>query len=165
MIRTRWTRVDRPGAEDFEMEMHSSGWILHGRLQLEGVAIEYRVEVDRDWNTREVSVQTPEQNILESVRAGEWSLEHLQGCIDVDLAFTPSTNTLPIRRLKLQVGESAPVRAAWLRYPELRWEILNQEYRRVGENKYAYRSPNFAADLTVDREGLIRDYPGLWKRG
>ena len=36
-------------------------------------------------------------------------------CVDVDLSFTPATNTLPIRRLGLDIGEEAEIHVAWLR--------------------------------------------------
>jgi uncharacterized protein len=40
----------------------------------------------------------------------------VEGCIDVDLGFSPSTNLLAIRRLDLDIGEEA--QAAWLSFPE-----------------------------------------------
>jgi hypothetical protein len=33
----------------------------------------------------------------------------VEGCIDIDLKYSPSTNLLPIRRLNLAIGESAEV--------------------------------------------------------
>lgn len=56
----------------------------------------------------------------------------IQGCVDIDLGWTPSTNTLPIRRLQLGVGTSSgPITAAWVRFPELKLEPLPQEYRNL----------------------------------
>ena len=37
---------------------------------------------------------------------------HLDGCPDVDFGWTPATNTVPIRRLGLEVGETASITAA-----------------------------------------------------
>jgi putative glycolipid-binding protein len=53
---------------------------------------------------------------------GQWQLngrciENVAGGSDIDLNFSPSTNLLPIRRLNLAVGATAPVRAAGLRFP------------------------------------------------
>jgi uncharacterized glyoxalase superfamily protein PhnB len=64
----------------------------------------------------------------------------LDGCIDVDLGFSPSTNLLPIRRLRLAVGQRAAVRAAWVRFPELTLEVLEQTYTRLSESTYLYES-------------------------
>ena len=41
------------------------------------------------------------------------------GCIDVDIRATPFTNTLPIRRLALQPGESRDLRMAFIDVPGL----------------------------------------------
>jgi hypothetical protein len=85
------------------------------------------------------------------------------GCIDIDLNFSPSTNLLPIRRLGLQVGEEASVRAAWLRFPSFRLEPLEQSYTRR-ETTYVYRNQDsgFTADLRVSPNGMVLDYEGLW---
>jgi uncharacterized protein len=90
----------------------------------------------------------------------------LDGCIDVDIGFTPSTNTLPIRRLRLDVGRSADVDAAWVRFPELTVERLPQRYTRLAENRYRYesRDGDFTAELVVDDAGLVMTYEGLWER-
>ena len=77
--------------------------------------------------------------------SGRWRLNGVEqpqvdGCIDVDLNFSPSTNLLPIRRVGLAVGERASVRAAWLRFPEFTLEPLEQIYERVGETAWRYES-------------------------
>jgi hypothetical protein len=86
------------------------------------------------------------------------------GCLDVDLAFTPATNLLPIRRLDLPIGASQPAAAAWLTFPELSLRRLDQAYGRRGEREYAYESlgGSFRTTLQVSRAGFVTDYPGLW---
>ncbi len=86
------------------------------------------------------------------------------GCLDIDLGFTPATNLLPIRRLGLASGESAAVRAAWLSFPGLRLELLEQLYRRTGDALYAYESDGgrFTTELHVNADGFVTHYPGLW---
>jgi hypothetical protein len=59
-----------------------------------------------------------------------WQLNGLecasvQGTLDIDLGFSPSTNLLPIRRLQLAVGGEAEIRAAWLPYPSLEFEPVS----------------------------------------
>src|SRR5712664_99467 len=49
----------------------------------------------------------------------EKSCPHSANVCDIDLAVTPATNTLPIRRLNLEVGQSQEVTAAWLKFPDL----------------------------------------------
>lgn len=89
----------------------------------------------------------------------------VEGALDLDLNFSPSTNLLPIRRLGLAVGEEARVRAAWLRFPAFTLEPLNQLYRRVGVATYRYESAGgkFVAELEVNAAGLVTRYPNLWQ--
>jgi hypothetical protein len=89
----------------------------------------------------------------------------VEGCIDVDLAFTPSTNALPLHRLALAPGQEAAVRAAWLSFPGFALEPLDQVYRRTGPAAYRFESGqgSFAADLEVDAEGFVRRYAGRWE--
>ena len=92
----------------------------------------------------------------------------MEGCVDLDLAFSPATNLLTIRRLGLAVGDEAPVRAAWLRFPELRLEPLAQRYRRLAAERYGYEAvadgAAFGAELRVAPSGFVLEYPGLWTR-
>ena len=88
------------------------------------------------------------------------------GCVDLDLSFSPATNAIPIRRLALNQGERAEVRAAWLRFPDLSLEELVQTYTRTGESTYHYDSSGgeFVTDIEVDAAGLVVRYPPLWER-
>jgi uncharacterized protein len=88
------------------------------------------------------------------------------GCLDVDLAFTPATNILPLRRLALAVGESREMTAAWVRFPDLSVEPLPQRYTRLDERRVRYESRGgaFTAELEVDELDLVVRYPPLWER-
>jgi hypothetical protein len=109
---------------------------------------------------------------LDVVRAaiGNWTVggapaPSLKGCDDIDLGFSPATNLLPIRRLELAVGASAVVRAAWIRFPELTTEVLEQTYTRLNPERYLYESAggSFRRELIVDVFGFVLDYPDLWR--
>ena len=60
------------------------------------------------------------------------------------------------------------MRAAWLRFPEMRLEPLAQRYTRVDAERYRYASAagdeTFEAELRVAPSGLVIDYAGLWTR-
>jgi hypothetical protein len=83
--------------------------------------------------------------------------------VDVDLSFTPATNTLPIRRLGLEVGDEAEIHVAWLVWPELSVRPVLQRYARLAEDRYRYAQDDFEAELTVDEHGLVLEYEGLWR--
>lgn len=65
----------------------------------------------------------------------------MNGAIDIDLGWSPSTNTLPIKRLNLEIGQSSgELIAAWVRFPELTLQPLPQEHIRLAERQYRYSS-------------------------
>ena len=156
---TVWRRLDVPGHEACRI----TGQTLEGVAVLTRPesALVYRVACDASWRTQSVSVTgwIESRPIAVSLTAAD-----LLGCTDIDLNFSPSTNTLPIRRLGLRVGESASVTVAWLRFPSMTLEPLTQTYTRTGERTWEYASPGFYAELEVDEEGLVVRYGDLWIR-
>ena len=178
MISVLWQSPQLGSSEYCELSGTSGGHRLAGVVVLPvggrpGHA-RYRVDVDERWRTREVEVAvvvTGEERrvALSADGEGRWLLggapaPDLDGCVDADLGFSPSTNTLPIRRLALRSGEVAPVRAAWVRFPELTVEVNEQSYERLDQGRWRYRSGAFTADLVVEpSSGLVVTYgDGLW---
>lgn len=103
--------------------------------------------------------------VLEHDGAGTWrDRPELDGCLEVDISITPMTNTLPINRLGLGVGESAEIRAVYVELPQLEVSVMPQRYTRLAERLYRYQSEGFQADLTVDEHNIVVDYPNLWRR-
>ena len=179
--RVAWRRSDEVQADEHcTITMRDGGLSLVGTVlgAEDGVPIrvEYRVLVDAAGETTAVHVRDLRgfaQRTLTLARdtKGSWTVDGvpvkaLKGCIDVDLGCSPSTNTLPIRRLNLAVGESRAVTAAWVRFPELTVERLPQEYRRLDERRYRYSSAGgrFVAELEVDEHGLVTTYGQIWTR-
>jgi hypothetical protein len=79
---------------------------------------------------------------------------------------TPATNTLPIRRLALDVGESRAVDALWIVFPDVTPRRLQQIYTRTGDRLYRYENPStgFQAELETDEAGLVVRYGDFWQR-
>jgi len=174
-----WCRLDLPGHEACTVGVHEGGWRLAGTAVFAHdevpCELSYRIHCDPEWRTtsarvvgriggREVGLNVSTDG------AGQWQVNGaaspaVDGCIDLDLGFSPSTNLLPIRRLSLEPGESAEVVAAWLPFPSLAFEPLPQVYRREGERMYRYASRGgaFVRTLEVDDVGFVTHYPGLWK--
>ncbi len=138
--------------------------------------LRYTVTCDRLWRTRRAVVDLRSGRRTDRWEVGVdpggvWTcnddvIEAFHGLVDIDLGFSPCTNTLPIRRLHLQVGEQRSFTAAWLRFPELRFERLDQSYTRTSGQRYRYESGGgrFTAELEVDDLGLVVSYGEFWRR-
>ena len=176
-----WRRLDVPGREQARIEQTAGGWHLTGQLQAEEASVRaqlmYVIECERDWRTRRAVVTgwasgAPMRFEFAADGAGHWMLNGaplplVEGALDIDLGFTPATNLLPIRRLDLAVGERADVRTAWVRFPELRVEALEQSYQREAARVFRYDAmvdgERFQARLDTDEFGRVLLYEGLWE--
>lgn len=181
MVDVVWTvsHPDLAGAERCRMDSDAMGWFLTGVVvatyELAPIDVLYEVAVGDDWATRLVSVVVDRLTHARRVRLdrgadGNWTVDGaaapaLDGCIDVDLGITPATNTLPIRRLGLEVGSEREIAVAWVKFPGLRVQRAVQTYTRIADNVWRYTSGTFAADLSVDGDGLVVRYgDDLWRR-
>lgn len=160
------------------MQRSAAGWRLSGTTVLAApdgpTVLSYTVDCDAQWRTRTGTVRgwVGDREIVRDLfvdHRGRWYMNGVEchdvaGCSDVDYAFSPVTNLLPIRRLALAVGAEAEVRAAWLRFPLLALEPLAQRYRRIDEHRYHYSTADgaFEAELTVDHHGMVRRYGDRW---
>jgi len=170
-----WRRLDRPGHESARVIFQDSTWRLIGTAvfahEQEPCLLDYLVICDSAWRTLTGRVtgwlgNEPVDIQLTVDAAHRWLLNgaerhEAEGCIDLDLNFSPSTNLFPIRRLDLAIGQESAVRAAWLRFPSFTLEPLEQIYRRVGERTYRYESAGgrFVAELAVNEAGFVINYP------
>lgn len=170
-----WRRLDRPGHESARLSLSRSRWRLAGTAVFahEGrpCRLDYLIVCDSAWQTRSARVagwvaDRPIEIDLSVDSDRQWRINGEEcpaaaGCIDLDLNFSPSTNLLPIRRLGLEIGQQAEVRAAWLRFPGFSLEPLDQVYRRIADSTYRYESAGgrFTAELEVNAAGFVTRYP------
>ena len=173
-----WRRLDTSGAESSLLQQTADGWKLSGNAVFleegKSCGLRYEIECNQDWQTKTVKVlghigTEPCAILIESAN-GSWALNgvpcpEVEGCVDVDLGFSPSTNLLPIRRLDIKVGQKEMVKAAWLKFPEMTLTLLEQSYARKSETHYVYESRGgaFTADLEVNHDGFVTLYPELWE--
>ena len=176
--RVAWRRSDEVQADEHcTVTLRTSGLSLVGTiLGTEGgvpIRVEYRVMADGAGLTTAVHVRDQRGfeartiALTRDARRG-WTVNGkaapaLKRCSDVDLGCSPSTNTLPIRRLRLGIGASHTIQAAWVRFPELAVVKAAQTYTRLDEFTYRYASGDSQAELTVDDEGVVTAY-AVWQR-
>jgi uncharacterized protein len=94
-------------------------------------------------------------------------VEELDDCIDIDIWPTPFTNSFPLWRVPLAIGERREFLMAWISAPDMTLTAQPQAYTRLAERLYRFENldgSGFRADLPVDEHGLVVDYPGLFKR-
>jgi uncharacterized protein len=176
--RVAWRRSD-----EIETDEHCTLTVRDSGLSLVGTVlgaeagaptrIEYRVLTDAAGLTTATHVRDlrgfeTRTLALERDAKGNWTVDGrtvraLKGCTDIDLGCSPSTNTLPIRRLRLAPGRSSTIKAAWVRFPELVVVKAAQTYTRLDDSTWRYSSGSFESDLTVDDDGLVTLYAD-WRR-
>lgn len=178
-----WREWNGEGREHCACRLDAAGLTLEGVVAVtqEGLhGVHYLVRTDAAFRTREVRVAFVGGPTLHMEADGEGDWRHaagghplpdLQGCVDVDIRVTPATNTLPIRRLGLAIGESRDIAVAYVPLPEgagdLRPRRVMQRYTRLdGPGRYRYEGldSGFVAEIEVDAAGLVLDYPGVFRR-
>ncbi|WP_460273412.1 putative glycolipid-binding domain-containing protein [Celeribacter sp. ULVN23_4] len=142
---------------------------------------QYHLKADPQFRTRELWVEYVGKMVLHiaSDGQGNWfdlrsesPLPELDGCLDADIAVTPATNMLPIRRLKLAAGETQEIAVAFVPPPgeigdTFRPRKVMQRYTCLSPARaYLYENltSGFAAEIKVDGHGLVTDYPGAYCR-
>ncbi|MEH6436862.1 putative glycolipid-binding domain-containing protein [Massilia sp. DD77] len=179
----RWHTVEGGGTEHLALDLSLDGIVAEGVVvgPVTGVLFEgepfgciYRVRCDPDWRVRELALRVGGGPSLALAADGEghWTdgagapLPALDGCIDVDLACSPFTNTLPIRRLGEALRERQAIRVAFIAFPGLELKAWPQLYTRLDAGRYLFESPehDFRAEIETDEDGLVLRYPGLFTR-
>ena len=180
-----WERVDESAGHSMAwVGRIPGGWRCHGTEVLAGpralLSCWFHVDLDEDWVTREVVVGAVAGGgrrtlTLSADDQRRWTVNgrhdpDLDGCIDIDVAATPLTNTFPIRRLTgLDIGTEMTTPIAWVDVPGLGVARVDQTYRRLpdveGLDAWEYRDPQHGAFLlTVDTDGLVVTYEGFAQR-
>ncbi len=179
-----WSPWDEVGLEHLRLVQSDQGILADGMVLRvkdgDPFRVHYQIHCDLAWNVRQVVI-----NLLDSTHAdirlradgqGHWSmdtrspLQLLDGCTDVDISITPFTNTLPIRRLGLKPGQASDIVVAYIAVPELDVKAARQRYTclqassKGGLYRYEGLGTGFTADLPVDGDGLVLDYPESCRR-
>lgn len=173
-----WRRLDQPGHEAARLWSQDSAWHLAGAAVFvhaqRSSLLSYHLICDTEWNTRSGQVNGWVGDEIVEIELSVDAVQHwrlngkevpsVRGCLDLDLNFSPSTNLLPIRRLALEIGQAAEVKAAWLRFPGFTLEPLSQSYQRTAVETYRYESTGgaFVRELTVNEAGFVTSYPDFW---
>ena len=175
-----WRQLIGIGAEHLILsvddEVRADGLAV-GEIQSTAYRIHYELVCDTKWNVRQLVMRDliGGQGLrLLRLRDGRWlneadhEIAGLSGCTDVDIMITPFTNTLPIRRLPWELAQSRDIAVAYISVPDLSASRMEQRYTCLSHDedggRYRYESlrSGFTAELKVDRDGLVVDYPNIF---
>jgi hypothetical protein len=118
----------------------------------------------RAWTAGE-PVELPDPGASDDLQAD------LLGALDCDLGLSPLTNLMPVRRNGLHAGPGAcDIVVAWIAVPQLTLHAAPQRYEHLRSSprgsvvRFSALDSGFTADLALDLDGLVLDYPGLARR-
>jgi hypothetical protein len=189
-----WKGPDPVRVDVAHVTLASDRLTARGTSAVADYVVDWVLETGAAWVTRTLSVRARGDGFARSLELGRaddggWSATRrqdgqpaagvdvtgLDGALDCDLGLCPFTNTMPVLRHDLVAvarrGESRPVELvmAWVAVPDLTLEVSPQRYTPRapapdGGAKIGFASGDFATTIEFDRDGLVRDYPGLASR-
>jgi hypothetical protein len=189
-----WRTDDGRGIEGSRLLLYDGGVRALGRMVRAGngpgeppFTASYRLDAGDGGRVRRVAVTSATAGrerylTLNRTDDGFWLIDNglgggrldVAGAVDVDLAFSPLFNTVPIRRLGLHRGPGDHLLSTvFVALPELTVEVVEQRYRaisplgqgeRPGEATVGFAWDAFTADLVVNADGVVASYPGVASR-
>ncbi|MBV9142473.1 MAG: putative glycolipid-binding domain-containing protein [Pseudonocardiales bacterium] len=165
-----------------EHGLRATGSVVSAPQQdIEAYSASYSVATDEVGVIERLTVRTAaakgEQHItLTRSEESVWLVDHGQnaerthfdGALDANLAFSPLFSALPIRRLGLhQEVTGHDLAVVFVALPNLEVHRVSQTYRTVALGEptvVSVSSEAGTAELTVDADGLVLEYPGVARR-
>ncbi|MEI7546542.1 MAG: putative glycolipid-binding domain-containing protein [Actinomycetota bacterium] len=169
----QWNTWDGTGRETTTIAWENEGYTVSGIVSRERV--QYVLRLSASWQVRQFILfrDLDEPDLwLATDGGGRWGemngahRTELDGCYDIDLACTPFTNTLPIRRLPLLEGHTAELPVVMIDVETLDVRSVVQRYTRLAANTWRreINEMGFSVDFEVDEHGVIIDYPDEFRR-
>ena len=165
-----WVRQDGLGNGACRFADAEGGYLIDGSsTDADGNILRYRIRARGDGTTRRVRIGAKSRIFVRRAPDDTWMLngtpvQAVTGAKDIDLSFTPATLTLPIRRLKLGVGDEAEIQVARLDLEKERLKPLHLVFRRIANNEYEClkSETGTTSHLSVDAQGIVQTHKGRW---
>jgi hypothetical protein len=181
-----WRGIEEWLAEAASIDLGEDGLLAKG-VQLGAhpapYRLDYRLDASEGFVTRELELTATTDSGQRTLRlshdgSGSWradaqtevELPDLSRARDIDIGFSPLTNSMPILRHGLHEQGEDDFVMAWVEVPSLNVIAARQRYEHVrGDDegaavRFLDRESGFSAELELDREGLLVFYPGLARR-
>lgn len=141
-----------------------------------GTPVDYELLLDAEWVVWRFMVECGHGDrsfVVKGERgaSGRWTINGkteplFDGCAYIDISLTPFTNSLPVRHLRLAVGEQQQIAVVYIDLDERTVTPKKQRYACVAANRYRFETiPNdFEAEIRFGEDGFVEHYPGLFER-
>lgn len=161
--------------ETTETDIRIDGTIV-GFAEGEPFSVSYDIITDRSWRVSalELALEKGGECTWVSLQRdpdGTWTQSgHARPewghCTDIDISLTPFTNTLPINRLQLAPQQRERLDVLYINVLKNEVKPVEQFYTRLAHNSYLYEGvvKDFKAEILVDGDGLVIEYPGIFSR-
>jgi hypothetical protein len=177
-----WEWLKEPGLEVAQLSRGADGaQQLAGHVvagwESQLMELRYTLRCDAGWRFNSAEIRLQWQGTARTLSLtrgpGGWRVDgqprpDLAAAEDIDLMGTPLTNTLPIQRLAWQPGQSREFVMAYVRLPDLAVLPVSQRYTALAGDGRRFRyeglHSGFTAEISVDAQGLVLDYPPFWRR-
>lgn len=169
-----WTGLENNSRERCQINQKRDHILIDSRIWGPALDLRYQIRTDAHWLPTYCELQGYDTHhqfhyIFQRDGKGSWIADgHLDsrfdGCNYVDISLTPFTNSLPINNLTLSKGSSKEIKVVYFDLSERLVRPVSQSYTRLSDYLYHYENiPNdFEADIQVDFNGFVIDYPGLF---
>ncbi len=178
-----WQHLDSAGWEHVRVSDDHPGWNVFDSIlvrQHEGQVLRggYTLVTDKNWRTLELRLMVETApGAMEGIHLltegdGKWTdanenpMPELDGCLDVDIQWSPLTNSLPVNRLPLVEGTAQEIRVAYVSLPDLSVKPITQRYVRATDSIIRITSPSApdGTEIVVDADGIVEHYPQRFLR-
>ena len=171
MIMLSWDGVESISTETCSVSESEDGFRVESTVHGTFGQCMYTLIADDHWQFRLLALVLGSRSLRIEFDGTVWTVDgrkrqDLEAAREVDISISPLSNTLPIRRLELAIGESVDITTAYVAVPGLTVVPDPQRYTRLADHEYRYesRDSNFERVITVDEHGLVVTYPGLFAR-
>lgn len=171
-----WSTWAGDGHEHTSIRWENEGFTVSGTLSdnPQREHIQYVLRLSATWQARQFILfrDLEEPDLwLATDGTGRWGemngarRTELDDCYDIDMACTPFTQTLPIRRVPLLDGDSTDLAVIVVDPDTLGARSVRQRYTRLSQHQWRLEQDDSNdVTFTVDEFGLVVDFPELFRR-
>lgn len=174
-----WKGIAYQSLEYFNLKENNENYIVESRIigsyKKQIYNVSYNLTIDKNWTIQEFNIEsevnTVKNRLIGKKLQNNWEINNaidpgFKDFIFIDISLTPFTNTLPINHSHIPKGGSQEIKVIYI-------DVLNniikpapQLYTRISEDQYRYENllSDFKADILVDENGLVVNYPGLFEK-